>query len=165
MLRKSLTLTTALLLCLIVPSAYAGVQAGVALGQQSYRSSIDDPRVLSSVDVLLTRAQAGVHVAGEYADLSEEGALTVIHVDVVYRWTGKDLSLLIGAGPTFVNMHEQTMWKATWNAEIEIGHSFGSVELFGRLRQYDFNLPRFHEGEAGPRGPAVYAGVRFTLVR
>jgi hypothetical protein len=162
MRRPCLAITIVLLLhCLIGSSAFAGVSIGAALGQQSYSSTIDDPRILSSVDVLLTRGQAGVHVAWEYADLSEEGALVVTHVDVVYRRIGNGFSFLAGAGPTFVNVGSQT----TWNAEIEIGHSFGKVELLGRLRRYDFGLPRFREGEAGPRGPAVYAGVRFTLVR
>ncbi len=141
-------------------TAQASVHVGVAIGQQSYESSSDNPRILTGGDVLFQRGRGGVHVAAEYADLSEEGALIVIHPDVVYRRVGKQISFLAGAGPTIVNTGSSDI---TWNAELEIGHSFGNIELFGRVRQYDFGLARFREGEAGPSGPAVYAGVRFAV--
>jgi hypothetical protein len=148
------------LIFLLVPSAHAAVSAGVTIGQQSYASTSDNPRVLTSADILWQRGAAGVHVAGEYADLTEEGALIVTHADLVYRHIGSGYSFLIGAGPTYVNVASN---RFTWNAEAELGHSFGRVEVFGRVRQYEYGLFRSHEGDAGPDGPAFYAGVRFAL--
>jgi hypothetical protein len=141
-------------------SAQTTVDAGIALGRQSYKSSSDDPKVLYSADVLLLRNAIGAHVAGEYAKLTEEGSLLVTHADLAYRIPlGQGFVLLLGAGPTFVSFGS----KVTANAEVELGRRWNRTELFVRVRQYRFNLPRFREGEAGPRGPAVYLGLRFRV--
>lgn len=159
-----------LLSCLVVawlsaPSATAAntVDVAVAIGVQPYASTIDDPRVLTGIDLLLLRGRIGAQAAGEYADLSEEGALIAIHVDAVYRFgSGDGLSFLIGAGPTFVNTGSGT---STWNGVAEIAHRAGRVQLFGRVRLYDYTLDRFREGDAGPNGPALSFGVRLPLIR
>lgn len=165
MSRLRLCTVVLLLLSPIIASAQNVVSVGAAIGMQSYQSSIDDPHVLSSLDLLLRRGNAGVHVAVEYADLSEEGALIVIHPDLVYRQTvGQKGFLLFGAGPTFTSPGTSS-FATTWNVELELGKTFGRTDLFARVRQYDYSLPRFREGEAGPKGPAVYIGARFRLGR
>jgi hypothetical protein len=62
------------------------IDIGAAVGQQSYESSSDDSRVLTSLEVLARCGALGLHVAAEYADLTAEGALFVFHPDLVYRW-------------------------------------------------------------------------------
>lgn len=164
---SSLRLSALLLLLVspIIASAQNVVSVGAAIGIQSYQSSIDDPRVLSSIDLLLRRGNAGVHVAVEYADLSEEGGLIVIHPDLVYRqMVGQKVFIIFGAGPTFTSPGTSS-FGTTWNVELELGRTFGRTDLFARVRQYDYSLPRFREGEAGPKGPAAYLGARFRLKR
>jgi hypothetical protein len=140
------------------------IDAGAAVGQQSYESSADDPRTLTSLEVLGRRGPIGLQLAVEYADLTEEGALFVVHPDVVYRWSlPANFALMVGAGPTW-SYPGGSGGGLTWNAEAEIEKRWGRFALFARARQYDYGLPRFREGEAGPNGPAIYAGFRVNVV-
>jgi hypothetical protein len=160
-------LPSALLLLLpIIASAQTVVSVGTALGWQSYRGSIDNPRILSSLELLVRRGGAGVHVAVEYADLSDEGALIVIHPDLVFRQAiGQRGFVMFGAGPTFFSPGTDSNFSTTWNAEVELGRTFGRTDLFARVRHYHYSLPGFRAGAAGPKGPAIYAGARFRLGR
>ena len=160
---RSLTLVVLSLLFDGVASAQIHVDAGLALGLQPYESRADSPRVLSSADVLLRGDAWGVHVAGEYADISQLGAMIALHMNVVYRRTFGDTAfVLAGAGPTHVDLGEFTK-KLTWNAEAEVGRRFGRTDVFGRVRHYDYSEPVFRDRPASPSGLAVYLGVRFRL--
>src|SRR5215212_4352172 len=98
LLLSLLFLTTAL-------TAQTRVAVGLAVGQESYESRADDPRVLTGGDVLLRRGAWGGHLAVEYADLTEESALIAIHANVIYRQPfGAGFFLLVGGGPTFVSI-------------------------------------------------------------
>ncbi|MEK6372348.1 MAG: hypothetical protein AABO58_06595 [Acidobacteriota bacterium] len=137
-------------------SAQTVIDAGAAVGQQAYESSIDDPRVLTGIEVLARRGASGLYIAVEYADLSEESALIVIHPDFVYRWTLPAHSAVsIGGGPTLANLGGSG-GGLTWNAELELERRWSRAALFARVRQ--FGLARFREREAGPKGPAAYVG-------
>lgn len=143
--------------------AQTAIDLGAAVGQQSYESSSDDPRVLTSLEILARRGAMGVHMAVEYADLTEEGALFVFHPDLVYRWAlPANVVLMFGGGPTIANVGGSG-GGLTWNAELELEKRWRKTALFARVRQYDYGLPRFRAGESGPNGPAVYAGVRFNV--
>ncbi len=138
---------------------------GGSVGIQSYQAAVDDPRVLSSIELLARRGNTGVHIAVEYTDLSQEGALIAVHPDFIYfQPLGEKVFLSLGAGPTFTAPGTST-FATTWNAELELGVIAGRAEIFGRVRHYDYSLARFREGESGPNGPAIYAGVRFRLGR
>ena len=69
---------------------------------------------------------------------------------------------MAGGGPTFA-YPGGSGGGLTWNAELELEKRWSRTALFARVRQYDYGLPRFREGEAGPNGPAVYAGVRVNV--
>src|SRR5436190_19433864 len=104
-MRPLILLTILALLPIQRLAAQVTVDVGVAVGEQSYESSSDDPRVLTSVELLARRGATGVHLALEYADLSEEGALIVVHPDLVYRWAlGSNFAVMIGGGPTYANV-------------------------------------------------------------
>jgi hypothetical protein len=146
-------------------SAQTVIDIGAAGGRQSYRAFSDNPRWLTSAEVLARRGNAGVHLAVEYADLSEEGALVVIHPDLVYRWPLGSLAVMAGVGPTYANIggDRERPSILTWNAEAELEWRFGRSAVFARVRNYDFELQRDRAGESGPSGPAMYAGFRFTV--
>src|SRR5437870_6735215 len=113
--------------------AQTTIDVGVAVGEQSYESTIDDPRVLTSVELLARRGTTGVHLAAEYADLSEEGALFVIHPDLVYRWAlGSSFGAMIGGGPTYANVGGSG-GGLTWNAEVELEGRRGRTGIFARV--------------------------------
>lgn len=142
--------------------AQTSLDLGVAVGQQSYADTIDDPRILTGAEALVRRGNAGLHVALEYADLSEEGALLVLHPDLVYRWPLGSFGLTAGAGATYAYI-DGPEGGLTWNAEVELDRRFGRATVFGRVRHYDYELPRRFGFDAGPTGPAVYVGVRFNV--
>src|SRR5258706_8536297 len=74
------------LLALSLPAAgQLHVDAGLAIGQQSYETSDDDPRVLVGAEALLRGRTLGLHVAVEHADLSDFGALYAAHIDGIWR--------------------------------------------------------------------------------
>src|SRR5262249_51632907 len=56
--------------------AQTTIDAGVALGRQSYESRADDPKDLRSIEALGLRQSAGIHIALDFADLSQEGRVT-----------------------------------------------------------------------------------------
>jgi len=151
-----------LLLVALPLSAQTTIDIGAAVGQQSYAASTDDSRVLTGADLLARRGNAGLHVAVEYADLTEEGALFVFHPDLVYRRPFGSFALMAGAGPTLMNVGGSGSG-LTWNAELELERRFGRVGVFGRVRHYDYGLERDRAGESGPDGPAIYVGVRFQI--
>src|SRR5256885_1407639 len=100
--------------------AQTTVAVGASVGQQSYQSSIDDPRTLTSLELLGRRGAIGVDLAVEYADLSDEGALFVVHPDIVYRWTlPANFAVIAGGGPTWA-YPGGSGGGLTWNAEAEI---------------------------------------------
>jgi hypothetical protein len=145
-----------------VAAQTTAVDIGAAVGRQSYADSLDDPRILTSLDLVARRGSAGIELAVEYADLSEEGALVVAHPDIVYRWQlPANFALLAGAGPTWVSVGAFDGSQISWNAEIEIERRWRRFALFGRVRQYDYDLPRFRE--SGPDGPAMYVGFRVKM--
>ena len=144
-------------------TAQTSVEAGVALGRQSYESRTDDPKTLLDVEALALRRSVGIHLALDFAKLSQEGMLTVVHPDVVYRWTlPANFALMIGGGPSYAHPGGPG-GGLTWNAELELDKRWQRAVIFARMRLYDYGLPRFREGEAGPNGPAVYTGVRLKL--
>ena len=150
---------------LLAPSllAQTTIDAGAALGRQSYESRADDPKDLLSIEALGMRRSAGIHLAVDVADLSQEGRVTIVHPDLVYRWSlPMGFGLMIGGGPSWAQ-HGGAGAPLTWNAELEASKRLGPATIFARVRQYDYGIPRFREGEAGPSGPAVYAGVRFRI--
>jgi hypothetical protein len=156
-------LTLPLLLLLASASfAQTRIDAGIAIGSQSYEQSSLSPRVLTSPDVLLVRGTYGLHAALDYADLAEVGHLFATHVDLVYRRPiGNGFVFLAGAGPTFIQAGDiSSDWAA--NAEVEIGRQWSQAELFARVRYYDFKAEGFREG-ASPKGPALYLGMRFKV--
>ncbi len=158
-------LISLLVLLTVSVSAQTTIDAGVAIGQQPYHSFIDDPRVLTSVEVLAQRHAVGGHVAVEYADIDETGAVLVTHADVTYRWRLNDhVFVLAGAGPTFVSGLTGGL-NTTGNGELELGYRWSRVEAFARVRQFSFEIHEARGGNAGPRAAAVYVGVRFALRR
>jgi len=144
-------------------SAQTTIDIGASVGQQPYANPSDDPRYLPGIELLARRGAAGVHLAIEYADLTEESALIVIHPDLVYRWTlPAHFAASIGAGPTLTNVGGSG-GGLTWNAELELERRWSRAALFARIRQYDFSLERSRGGESGPNGPAVYVGFRLNV--
>ena len=160
------TLSLALLLTLLSSislSAQTRIDAGVAIGRQSYApASGESPRVLTSLEVLARRGAFGLQVAGEYAD-HPEGALMVVHPDLIYRREfAQRWFALAGAGLTNATIGGAGH-RTTWNAEAELGLRSSRSDIFIRVRQFDFKLQRFRQGDLGPDGPAVYVGARFRI--
>ena len=153
-----------LLLVSFSVSAQTRFDVGVSAGTQGYSSTSDDPRVLTGLDFLLRGNRIGAHLAGEYADLTDEGALVAVHANAVYHADlGRNFSFLAGAGPSLISIGS-TSW--TWNAEIELARKFGRMSVIGRVRHDDFELNREHRDfveDAGPDGPAMYLGARFNI--
>ncbi len=149
-------------------SAQARIDAGLAFGLQPYENPGESPRGLPSADLLVRGDALGAHLAVEYTDLLQIGALVAVHLDAVYR-RGDQYFFLAGAGPTLINTGSADNNGAnvvTWNAELEAGRAFRRAEVFLRLRYYDYDgIERFRERDASPNGPAIYAGVRFALRR
>jgi hypothetical protein len=148
-----------------VLNAQTRIDAGIAIGLQSHESSSDSPRVLSSADVLARRGNIGAHLAVEYADLTQLGAMVATHLNLVYRHAlGGHYAFLAGAGPTYVYNGEFDS-ETTWNAEAELARTWPRTDLFARVRWYDYSFERFRDRPASPNGPAVYLGVRFRLTQ
>lgn len=166
-MRKPLLFLMILLSLPLAASADDAIDVGTAIGSQPYHDSSDSPRILTGLEMLMRRNRLGLHVAGEYADTSAVGALVVLHVDAAYRQTlGQKGFILFGAGPTLVHADSFTgAGRVTWNAEAEIGGKWRRAEIFGRIRQFDFSIIEFRQPDGGPSGPAVYLGVRFSLLR
>ena len=144
-------------------NAQTRIDAGLAVGLQSHESSSDSPRVLSSADVLARRGNIGAHLAVEYTDLTQLGAMVATHLNLVYRHAlGSDYAFLAGAGPTYVYNSEFDS-ATTWNAEFELARTWPRTDLLARARWYDYSFERFRDLPASPSGPAVYLGVRFRL--
>jgi len=160
MSRVTLFLLLLLLFLTMTLSAQTRIDGGFAFGRQPYENYLDNPRYLPSIDVLARRGNFGVHVAIDYADLDVISAMFATHLNLVYR-TGQRNFVLAGAGPTIIYAGST---KPTWNAELEAGHAWKRVEVFARVRQYDFDFTGYRE-DASPNGPALYAGVRFALRR
>ena len=143
-------------------SAQLHIDAGVAIGTQGYEDSLDDPRILSGLELLLRGKSVGLHVASEYTDLETFGALISTHADVVYRGAlGRNFSFLVGAGPTYVYNSEFDN-DTTFNVEVEVARRFGRADVFARVRQFDYTIGSAPD-ERSPKGPAVYVGARFAL--
>ena len=154
----------ALLLLLIAVAAQAQTHfdVGLSLAQQAYAAPEDDPRYLPGIEFLVRRDAWGGHVAAEYADLSvAEGPLVAIHTNAVRRFGSGRWIAMLGLGPTLIVRNNPK--EVTWNAEAEVAHAWSRVELFARVRHYDYELPSFRAGDVGPSGPAVSLGVRFKL--
>jgi hypothetical protein len=144
-------------------SAQTVIDVGASVGEQSYESYADDPRILPGVELLARRGAWGLHLAGEYVDLTEESALIVVHPDLVYRWTlPAHFAVSIGGGPTLTNVGGSG-GGVTWNAELELERRWSRAAVFARVRHYDFGLARSRGGESGPNGPAVYVGFRVNV--
>jgi hypothetical protein len=158
---QSLFIAFLLVLSVAAASAQTHMDVGFSVGAQSYEAALDNPRVLTSAEVLVQRRALGFHVAVEYADLSEEGALIALHPDLVYRLAGESFFAVAGVGPTFVSPGSGR--RKTWNVEVEAGFRWRRAEVFGRVRQYDYDLMRDRGGESGPNKPAAYVGARFRI--
>jgi hypothetical protein len=144
-------------------SAQSHRSAGFSVGQQPYENFVDDPRYLPGVEVLLRGRTAGLHVALEYTDLEEVSAFIALHPDIVARWSpSAHTFVMAGAGPTIYSFGGESL-STTWNAEAEVGVLFGRMEVFARVRYYDFALHQTRGGEDGPDGPAIYAGARWAF--
>lgn len=151
-----------LLLTAMPAAAQFHVGIGAGAGMQSYENVDDDPRVLSEVELLVRRGRWGAHIAVEYADLSSAGRIFVTHLDAAYRWPlARQFSILAGTGPTIVSS-ETGQSIVAWNAEVELARRFGRMDVFARIRQYDYSLLTFRD-RASPEGPAVHVGARFAL--
>ena len=145
--------------------AQTNIDIGVSVGEQRYRSSLDSARVLTGAELLVRGTALGVQLAVEYADLSDEGALVVLHPDLVYRLPlGARFAASIAAGPTLVTIGGEG-GSISWNAALELERRWGRTAVFARVRQYDYELDRGREGDVGPNRPAIYAGVRFAVGR
>jgi hypothetical protein len=155
------SLVLLILLALSLPTAaqqQIHVDAGVAIGQQSYETVQDTPRVLVGVEALVRGRVFGVHAAVEHADLTDFGQVYASHLDAVWRHElGAHTWFLAGAGPTYVFI-DGSGHGLTWNAELELGWK----QFFLRLRQYDFEAEGFR-AFSSPKGPAVYVGARFGI--
>jgi hypothetical protein len=149
-------------------AAQTKIDAGVAFGLQPYENRGESPRGLPSADLLVRGDALGAHLAVEYTDLPQIGAMVAVHLDAVYRRGERDF-FLAGAGPTIVNTGSADSNGSnvvTWNAELEVGRAFRRAEVFFRLRQYDYDgIERFRDQPASPNGPAIYIGARFALRR
>ena len=75
-------------------------------------------------------------------------------------WMGS--AVMLGGGPSYAHVGAAG-GGLTWNAELELDKRIGAADVFARVRQYDYGLPRFREGESGPNGAAIYAGVRVRI--
>lgn len=159
------------LLLLLAPlSSFAQTQvdAGVALGRQPYENDLDNPRYLPSVELLVRRNSVGGHVAVEYTDLQDIGAMVALHLDAIYRHDANQFFFLAGVGPTIVNTGSAANYGSndvTWNAELEVGRAWRRAEVFLRARHYDHSHELFRSVPASPSGPAIYVGARFALRR
>jgi hypothetical protein len=166
MFRVSLVLAT-LLLAPLSLFAQTQIDTGVALGRQPYENDLDNPRYLPSLELLVRRNAIGGHVAVEYTDLQDIGAMVALHLDAIYR-RGERFFFLAGAGPTVVNTGSAAndgTNDVTWNAELEVGRAWRRAEVFLRARHYDHSHELFRSRPASPNGPAIYVGARFALRR
>ena len=157
-----------LLLVVSFPSTLAAqtsIHAGLAIGRQSFddAAGTNVPRVLTSADVLFRfRPAVGLHVAGEYAD-SDSGALMVVHPNLAFRrdFAGRAF-VMLGAGLTSASLGSAGH-RTTWNAAAELGRATGRLDLFVRVRHYDYAWHEWRRGDLGPDGPSIYAGARFRV--
>jgi hypothetical protein len=162
MSRPRLVLALLILLIAATAAAQTRIDAGLSVGQQAYAAQEDDPRYLPGVELLFRRGVWGGQLAADYADLSAaEGPLVAIHTNVVRRFGSDRWFATIGGGPTWIWRNSPK--DVTWNAAGEVGHAWNRVEVFARLRHYDYELPSFRAGDAGPDGPAFHLGMRFRL--
>lgn len=155
----------AVLLAFLCPSLFAQlrVDAGIAVGTQSYESGDVDSPVLIGPELLLSRGRNSLYYALDHADLSSAGTLYANHFGLARRWPlGGNYSLLAGAGPSYVTVeHLGGEW--TFNAELELALRSGRFEWFAKARYYDYSLSAFRVAESSPGGPALLGGVRFRF--
>jgi hypothetical protein len=149
-----------LLAVVVVPAgAQVRIDAGAALGTQSYESSSDGARLLPELEVGMRGSHAGAALAFEQADL-DGGHEQALHGDVTWRRElPHHFSLTGGVGPSAVLFYG-TRW--TWNAEAEIARQFGKAEIFARVRYFDYRVDLFRY-VASPSTPAVYLGARIAV--
>ena len=148
-------------------SAQVRVDAGIAVGRQSFESDDIRSRLLISPEVLLSRGRFALYYALDEADLSSasirRGTMYASHLGLAYRWPiGRNVAVRAGAGPSYVSVG-LLGGKPIWHAQVELALRRKRMEWFARLRQYDFNLSEFRTAEASPDGPALLAGFRVTL--
>jgi hypothetical protein len=84
MIRVSLFSLLVLLFSSVL-SAQTRVDAGLAFGFQPYENRGESPRGLPSADLLVRGDALGAHLAVEYTDLPQIGAMVAVHLDAVYR--------------------------------------------------------------------------------
>ena len=142
--------------------AQTRMDAGVFLGQQGYENVSDDPRLLPGVELMLRRDPWNVQLALEYADLTQQSGLFTTHANVLYRWKlGERFALLAGAGATYL-FSETESGRFTGNASGELAYDAGRIEMFARVRSFDFDYSGFRV-HSSPSGPAFYLGARFQI--
>jgi hypothetical protein len=143
--------------------AQTRVDAGITAGMQSYETRQFTARVLVGAEVMASRDRLALYYAIEHADLSSAGSMYASHLGVAYRWPlGRNVAIRAGAGPSYVSV-EHLGGEPTWHAQVELGVRTGRLEWFAKVRQYDYTLSAFRVAEASPDGPALLAGVRFTV--
>lgn len=151
------------LLLSITIHAQTHIAAGLSMNMQPYENYDDNPRYMPGAEILVHGKHFGGHLSVEYADLSDFNALLVTHANVVYRHAfGSGWSVLAGAGPTWIDINDFGPEETTFNVEGEVAKRFGRVDVFARVRQYDFTF-RDSRALASPNGAAVGLGVRFSL--
>lgn len=144
--------------------AQSRIDAGVSIGQQGYENFSDDPRVLTSIEMLVRRDPIDFQVALEYANLADAGMLFALHNNVLYRYElGTSLAVMGGVGGTYLNIGTES-GRLTWNASAEVAYHWNRAEVFARVRQYDFTVDGFRS-HTSPDGPAVNLGIRFAVRR
>lgn len=162
--------TLLILLLLLSSSLYAQVRVdlGIAAGVQAYEPDDLGSRFLLSPEVNVSRGPLAIYYALDYADLSSDdirrGTMYASHFGLAYRWpVGRDVGVSAGAGPSYVTV-EYLGGKTTWHAQLELALRTGRMEWFAKVRQYDYVLEELHAADASPKGPALLAGVRVTLM-
>lgn len=155
----------ALFLFLSITPAFAQTQfgAGGSVGMQSYEGS--STGLIGGVDGLLEFGRGGVHVAGDFANHAEGGTLTALHLDGTYRNPlGEDYTFMFGAGLTRVGVDAGDS-DTTWNVEVELARRFERVDVYARMRHYDYSFNQFRGYALSPAGPAISVGARVKLYR
>ena len=139
------------------------IDLGIAAGWQSYAGSTAGSRFLISPEALFSRRRLALYFALDHAELPSAGSMYASHLGVAFRWpVGRSLAVRAGAGPSYVTV-EKLGGEPAWNAQVELALRTRRLEWFAKVRHYDYGLSERRIANASPDGPALLAGVRFTL--
>lgn len=155
-----------LLLLVCAPlAAQTRLDAGIAVGRQSYERASIGSTTLISPEVMLTRNRLALYYALDFGKLEHAGTMFASHLGVAYRLPlPRNFAMLAGAGPSYVTI-QKLGGTAAFHAQAELALRTSRLEWFARVRYFDFDLEDKSVTGASPEGPAAMAGVRVSLTR